>query len=470
MHPAEDELINYLKRFSKHRPVPVGAAVEFLRHQGYIQTETEEIVEILVAREYLTRDSDENIRVIQSPEVERDLLLKKIAEMNHELCRLEVMDNSDSLSEETSTADLQEHLVLLEVRLKESVEAQIKELENSISSLHNLIGTVRASTVPQNWEDSDLSTHLKGVATKLLQTQDPLLKSLRKELKRVEKELDSSSGPMDVEWAVVLRKKRVSFLNTFQSLQERVAQFETRVKALNSWEVLNSQLRSTDTLCALVSDTEPGLSQGLSQLVDGFQERFATDSWSPLSSSSEFSEKLGTIQSDVQRLLYSYVQTFNRELEEIRNRFNALLPSTPPPAFDVSVNGDLQDDSIHKSFQKLYQWAFKGFRVSVIDCLQKRENGGQWRDPDNGRRSWKRLEEQAEVGFQKAEGMLDFETVQSIGTTVLLMQRGFPSEEEDKEIIGLHDNPSTPPNFKKLEQLFGQGQIQIRVERKNPNS
>ena len=116
--------------------------------------------------------------------------------------------------------------------------------------------------------------------------------------------------------------------------------------------------------------------------------------------------------------------------------------------FDVSVNGDLQDESIHKSFQKLYQWAFEGFRANVTYCQQKRKNGDQWRDPDNGRRGWKKLEEQVVVGLQKAEGMLDFEAVQSIGTTVLLIQRGFPSEEEDKEIIGLHDNPSTPPNFK----------------------
>lgn len=470
MHSAEDKLINYLKRFSQHRPVPVSAAVEFLRHQGYIQTETEEIVEILIAREYLTRDSDEDIRVIQSPEVERDLLLEKIAEMDRELRRLEVIDKPDSLSPKTSIADLQEHLALLEARLKERVEAQIKELENSIISFHGLIGTVRASTVPKNWAASKLSTHLTGIATKLLQTQDPLLKSLRKELKRVEKELDSSSGPTDVEWAVILQEKRVSFFNAFQSLQERVNQFETRVKALNSWEVLNSQLRSTDALCALVSDTEPGLSQGLSQLVDRFQERFATDSWSPLSSSSEFSEKLGTIQSDVQGLLYSYVQSFNRELEEIRNQFNALLPSTRPPVFDVSVNSDQQDDSIHKSFQKLYQWAFEGFRAIVTDCQKKRKNGDQWRDPDNGRRSWKKLEEQVEVGLQKAEGMLDFETVQGIGTTVLLMQSGFLSEEEDENILGLYANPDNSPDFKKLEKLFAKGKIQIRIERKNPNS
>ena len=48
------------------------------------------------------------------------------------------------------------------------------------------------------------------------------------------------------------------------------------------------------------------------------------------------------------------------------------------------------------------------------------------------------------------------------------MQRGFVSAEENEEIFRLYDNPDTPPNFNKLEQLFGEGKIQIRVERKSP--
>ncbi len=66
--------------------------------------------------------------------------------------------------------------------------------------------------------------------------------------------------------------------------------------------------------------------------------------------------------------------------------------------------------------------------------------------------------------------MLDFEMVQSIGTTVLLMQSGFLSEEEDEKIFGLYANPNDSLDFKKLEKLFAKGKIQIRIERKNPNS
>ena len=282
MHPAEVALIDYLKGLSGYQSVPVNAAVEFLRHRGYVQAETEEIVKILVARECLTSDSNGDIRFIPNTEIERDLLQKKIVEINRELCRLEVTDDPDFLFQGASIANLQAHLNLLEARLKEQIEEQMKELENRVTSLHNLIGIVRASTVPQNWATSKLSTHLTGVATKLRQTQEPLLKTLRKELKRVEKELDLSSSPKDVRWAIVQKEKRGSFSRSFQKLQDRVTRFETRVKALTFWEVLNSQLCSTDALCAKVSETEPALIKALSQLIDEFQERFATEFMGPL--------------------------------------------------------------------------------------------------------------------------------------------------------------------------------------------
>lgn len=467
MHPAEVALIDYLKGLSRYQSVPVNAAVEFLRHRGYVQAETEEIVKILVARECLTSDSNKDIRFISNAEIERDRLLKKIAEINRELCRLEVTDHPDSLSQGAPIANLQAHLNLLEARLKEQIEEQMQELANRVTSLHNLIGIVRASIVPQNWATSKLSTHLTGVATKLRHTQDPLLKTLRKELKRVEKERDLPSRPKDVEWAFVQKEKRGSFSRSFQKLQDRVALFETRVKALTFWEVLNSQLCSTDALCAKVSETEPALIKALSQLVDEFQERFATDSWGPLSASSEFSKKLRAIQSDVQGLLYSCVQTFNRELKIIRNQFKPLLPSAQPPQFDILGKGDQGHNSIQEPFQKLYQWACEGFREVAEDCEKKRQSGIQWRDPNNKRGNWKKLADEVEVGLQRAEGTLDFETVQRMGMKVLLMQRGFTSVGDIETLPGLYDDPDSPPDFKKLERLFGQGQIEIRVDLKS---
>lgn len=467
MHPAEITLINYLKKLPADQFVPLDAAVEFLRHHGYMQTETKEIVKILVARECLTKDSNGDIRFIPTPEIERGRLLEQIAELNDQLCRLEATDGTNLITKNTSIANLQKHLQQQQGRLESFAKEEISNLESSITSLQELIGTVSVPAISTEWLDSDLSRHLTGIAIKLKDTQENLLKTLRRELKGFEEELDTASSLSGVEWVVVQQNKKELSFNTLQKLQERVKQFETRVKGLTSWEVLINQLHSTATLCEKVSETEAAPIQALSQLVDEFKERFAVDSWSPLFTSSEFADRLGTIQSDVQARLYELVQVFNRELETIRSQFNVLLPSTPPPTFNILVESNRRGDLIQESFQKLYQWACTGFRAAVIECQRRRKSGAQWRNPDKGRRGWKTLQTQIEDGFQKVEVKLDFETVQNIGAMVLLMQRGFASTKENEEIFRLYANPDAPPNFNRLEQLFRKGKIQIRVERKS---
>lgn len=462
MHPAENALIDYFKRLSNHQSIPVDAAVELLRHQGYIETETEEIIKILIDRECLATNSDGSLRFIPSAEIERDRLLNKIAEVNDQLHRLEMTNDAVSTHEHTSIVHLQEHLNQQQTRLETAVERQMTDLENSVRTLQNLIGTVNAATPPAEWLDSDLSTHLKGISSKLKDTQDNLLKTLRKELRKVVKERNLSSGPTDAEWAITQKDKKISLSGTLQRLQNRVTEFEERTKALTAWQVLNSQLRSTDALCAKVAKTEYGPVQALSQLVTEFKEYFAADSWIPLFTATEFSERLGSIQSEVQGLLYSHFQKFNTELAEIRHQFNSLLSSTPPPMFDILTERSPQNHSIHQSFQKLYQWTFEGFRTVVTECRKEAENSAQWRDPDNEGRSWKKLQTEVEEVLWADEDPLSFELVQRIGSKVLLIQRGFT-----EAIFGLFDDSDQPPDFEKLEQLFQKGKIQIQVTRKS---
>ena len=460
MHPAEDALIGYFKELSNYQSIPFDAAVEFLRHQGYVAEETEEIVKTLVARECLTRDSSGNIRFILNADIERDRLLERIDEANRELCFLEVIDDAASISQSTAITDLQKHLSQQQVRLQSLINKQIKELEDSINYLQVLIGTVDAAAIPMEWLDSDLSTHLTGIAAKLKTSRENLLEALRKESKKLTKELDFSSDSADAKWAIAQKDKKESFSNSSQKLQERVTEFEERVKSLILWKALNSQLRSTDMLCAKVSKTEPALKQVLNLLVTEFKEWFATDLWDPLLAASKFSKKLREVQSDVQGHLYSHVQTFNKELAEIKDQFNFLLPLTAPPVFDLSKEKSQQIDSIHESYQKLYQWAFEGFRTAVAECQELKRSGTQWHDPNDERRSWKKLEMEVEAILWADEGMLSFEIVQRIGAKVLLMQRGFT-----EAIFGLFDNPDKPPNFEELKRLFEDGKIQIQVSR-----
>ena len=461
MHPAEHILINYFKGLSNYQSIPLDTAVEFLRHQGYIEAETREIVKILIARECLSRNSDGSIRFIPNAEIERNRLLDKIAEMNNGLNRSKVTRDVISVNENTSITELQEHLNQLQTRLETTVERQIKDLEDSVHSLQNLIGTVTAAVLPMEWPGSDLSTHLTGITTNLRKTQGNLLRSLHLELKRFKEKLDFSENSADIEWVITQENKRMSFSNKLQKLQERVTTFESRTKALISWHMLNSQLRSIDVLCAKISDAEPTLRQTLNQLVTEFKEKFATDSWDPLFTSDEFSDRLRSVQSDIQGLLYGYNQVFNKELAEIRNQFNSLLPSTSPPTFDVSVADNPKTDSIHESFQKLYQWVFEGFRTVVTECQELKNSGANWRDPKNKRLSWNKLVTEIEAILLSDEATLSFKIVQNIGQKILLMQRGFTEIH-----FCLFDDPNNPPNFEELKRLFNEGKIQIQVTRK----
>ncbi len=464
MHPAENALLAYLKKFSSHGFIPRDAAVEFLRHQGYIEAETEEIIKILIARECLTTDSNGEIRYIPNPEIERGRLLEEIADINEELRRFEITDCIDSISQNASITELHKYLQQQLTRLEYLVGGQVKDLENRINSLQDLIGVVSAAIISTAWLDSDLSTHLKGVATRLRKSQENLLKTLRKELKQASKELESSSGSADVEWATVQQEKNERHLNGLHKLQARVKRFETLVDSLAAWKELNSQLYSTDALCAKIAGTDASPAQALAQLVSEFKERFATHLWTPLESSKEFFEKLGKIQSEVQGLLYSCVQSFNRELEEIKNRFGPLLPPTLPPLFDVSVEEDLDDGSINEQFQKLYRWALEGFRTVLIECQHSKKSGAQWRSPDNDGKNWKKLEAQIEAGFQKAGPLHDFKKVKKIGAAVLLLQRGFDSVIENEAIFGLYAAPDNPPDFNRLKRLFREGKVHIHIK------
>ena len=467
LHAAENTLLGHVKRISRHQSVPFDAAVEFLRHHGYLRTETEEIVKILGARECLTRDSNGDIRFIADADMERARLRGKIEELNRNLCHLKETDNHAPISPDASLPQLQEHLNLLEERLQARVEEQIKELADVIKSLQDVVGTVKAVNIPAEWSLSKLSTALTGLANKLQDTQGTLLKALHKTLKKAS---DAHRGAAGVEWAVEWQSERTSFSGTLQKLQERAARLKTRCEALSSWEALNSKLCSTVALCALIRDKEPGTSRELEELVREFQERFATDTWGPLTTADEFSERLGKVQSDIHNYLYSYVQTFNKQLAEIRSQFGVLLPATLPPMFGVSANGEEQAGSIQESFQELYQWACEGFRVALEDCHRRKNGGAHWRKPDNERAGWKSLGAQIEAELRKSKGLLDFNTVQQVGTKVRSMQRGFAVGGDIEKICRSYTNPDEPPDFREIEQLFRKGTIQIRIDLKNPIS
>lgn len=466
IHPAEALLLNYLKSLKGAKGVPAEAGKQFLRHNGYIDDESEEIIRLLSDRELLVADRGGNLKAVQNAGVTRDALLEKIAVAERQLRRLDC-ETPDAPSGSESVKELQARADTLEERLASRVEEQSKDLIKFAASLRHLIGTVIATNVETDWAATELSMHLKGAESVLTGAKEDLLKALRKELKRVEGEVDKA-GHASVEWAVGWRRKRDSFLGTEQRLRERVAQLAARAAALSLWSARNDQLLATATLCEKVRATDPGPLKTLSRLVRAYREKFSVDTWSSLGAVDEFAGRLQLVQSEVQGLLFRQVQAFNLELETLRREYLPLLPPTPPPSFEAVVDGEAGGITLNKTFQQLYRWALAGFRARVADCRRRREEGLPWRDLTNAHTSWRDIDRQVEKALQAVNGTVDFGAVRQAGDKVLRMLNGFTAGNGKSGGNGqrptVYDNPLKPPDFEQLKEKFVRGQVLIRVE------
>ncbi len=472
LHPAEVLLLNYLKSLKGTKSVPMEAGKQFLRHNGYIEAEAEEVVRLLADRELLVADNEGNLRVVQNAAAARDALLEKIAVAGSQLKRFEG-EASDTSPNTDSIKELQAYANTLDGRLAAHVEEQFEEVTKIADSLRAMVGTVIATEVELDWAATNLSIHFTGVATLLRKTKEDLLKALRKELKRIEEESDEASHT-NIEWAAGWRRRRGSFFNSAEKLKDRVVQLSVRAAALNLWAPQNDQLRATGILCEKVRDTDPGPLKILDRLVRDYRERFSVDAWSSLGSADEFGERLRSVQSEVQGLLFRQAQAFNRELETLRREYYPLLLSTqtgPPPSFDIAMDGEADHDTLHEIFQQLYRWALTGFRAVVAGCRQRKEKGQSWRDPSSAHTSWKDVDRQVEKACQAITGTADLEAVRQAGDKVLRMLNGFAASDGKSKDNGLksvtYDNPSDPPDFEQLKGLFARGEISIRVDPRN---
>jgi len=472
MHPAEALLLNYLKSLKGPKGVPAEAGKQLLRHNGYIGDEAEEIIRLLSDRELLVADRSGNLKAVQNAGATRDALLEKITVAERQLKRLHC-EIPDGPSGSESVKELQAYADTLEGRLASRVEEQSKELINFAASARQMIGTVLATNVETDWAATELTMHLKGVASVLMGAKEDMLKALRKELKRVEGEV-GKAGHTSVEWAVGWRRRRDSFLNTEERLKDRVAQLAARAAALSLWSARNDQLLATATLCEKVRATDPGPLKTLSRLVRDYREKFSVDTWSSLGAVHEFAERLQSVQSEVQGLLFRQAQVFNLELESLRREYLPLLPPTPPPSFEATVDGEAGHITLNKTFQQLYRWALTGFRAQVVDCRRHKKEGQPWRDPTSAHTSWKDIDRQVERALQAVNGTADIGAVRQVGDKVMRMLNGFTASTGKSGGNGLrptvYDDPLKPPDFEQLKERFVRGQVLIRVEPRKAKS
>jgi hypothetical protein len=467
MHPAEVSLLNYLKSLKSTKSVPAEAAKQFLRHKGYIESEAEEVINLLSDRDLLVADKGSNIRVVQNTAATRNALLDKIAVAERQLRKLDCeVPGTPAITD--SVKELQAFSNTLDERLALRVEEQYKELTSFANSFRQMIGVVLATNVETDWTETDFSMHFKGVATFLSDAKEDLLKTLRKEVKRVEGEI-RQAGHTSVEWALGWRRRRDSSFNAEEKLRVRVKQLAARAAGLSLWSARNDQLSSTGILCERVRATDPGPLKTLNKLIRDYREHFSVDAWSSLGAVNEFAKRLQSVQFEVQGLLFRQVQAFNRELELLRNSYLPLLPSTPPPSFDVTIDVEVRrSTNLNKTFQQLYRWALTGFRSAIADCRRRKRSGLHWRDPSSGHTSWNDIDRQVEKTLQAVSGTPDLGGVCMVGDKLLRMLDGFSAGNDKSKANGLrpsvYGNPLEPPDFVRLEELFVRGQILIRVE------
>jgi hypothetical protein len=466
LHPAEVLLLNYLKSLKGTKGVPAEAGKQFLRHKGYIEAEAEEVIRLLVDRELLVMDNSGNLRVVQSADATRDSLLEKIAAAVRQLKKLDC-EVSDIPLSTNSIKELQAYANMLDERIASRVEEQFQELTKLAESLRSMIGTVVATNMDAEWAATDMSIHFAGIATLLTKTKEDLLKALRKELKRLDEESDKATHT-NTEWVIGWRRRRESFFNSEGKLRDRVEQLISRAAALNLWKPRNDQLRATWILCEKVRASDPGPLKTLNHLIRDYRERFSIDAWSGIGSVDEFAKRLQSVQFEVQGLLFRQMQSFNREMETLKEEYPLLLPLTAPPAFDVILDSEAKEVVLHELFQRLYRWALIGFQAKVDECRQRKEKGVPWRDIPSAHTSWKDIDQQVEKALRAATGAVDFDDVRQVGTKVMRMLNGFVSSNGHSKKGGpqatVYDNPLEPPDFEQLKNMFARGEVSIRVE------
>src|SRR6185295_8506068 len=145
----------------------------------------EQIVRLLIDRELIVEDKKGVLQVVQNASVRRAFLVERIALTMRQLEKLDA-EIPESQPDTDSIKILQTFLNDLQRRLDLRVEEQTKEISETANSLRGLIGTVLAMTLVADWSPTELSIHFTGVTAVLTETKNDLIKSLRKELKRIE--------------------------------------------------------------------------------------------------------------------------------------------------------------------------------------------------------------------------------------------------------------------------------------------
>jgi hypothetical protein len=461
-HPAETALLGYLRKIRTRDSVPQNAASEFLRRLGYLQVEVQQTIQLLAAREHLGIDESGDLHLFISDSSAQNMLTEMFATLQSDARLLRI--KRSELEMPTNSHELQAAIT----QIRESIDQCVSEIEQeiaaSIDSHRDLIGSVVAASVPKSWPPSELSTHLEGISSVLRKIREDLLLGLRSDLEVATRIKESFDGIASAaQWLSV----RLHLGSKREKLHNRVTQFIERVSALSAWEPLAHQLLSTRLLCDRVVDTDVGQSIALDQVTEKYRERFATDPWEPLFEASKFGRELISVQAGVQSLLFRHLENYLSQQRTLVARWGDLLGHLPPD-FSLAEGENASVGAIEAAYQRLYQWALKGFQTSVLEYRKWKESGAEWRDSQK-RVTWKEARAKVEVAIEQTiSGKAAFDQMLYLGEKVERMASGFGDVKAKDTLpwVRKFDNPNASPDFGDLQKLFAEGKIVIQVERR----
>jgi hypothetical protein len=457
LHPGESIALEYLRNTGRKRAVPRSAVQEALRHRGYLTIEADAILGLLADRG-LVAEVTGGVRPIVAEQSEGERAKLEIAAVSARLRALQ--GAAPPVPVEDSLRELWAHLDHVRQQLANAVEERAGEVERQGKRLRELIGAVRAEGLPENWTVSVVATHLGGISKLLGRAKVALLRTLERELGRVEQEIARARAEGE-DWAVAWRKRRATFERIWGEIEERAKQFFDQTASLRAWLPTNDRLASLVALGAKVGQSDPALARSVGTLASELRERFATDNWAPVHEHQEVAARLAALESQVHGLLFSRVQAYFRELETLRVRFNDFLCGAAPQLTDQKTPARGGDSD--PSFASLYAWALQSFTNARDRLRERRARGLAWRHPTRKSQSWTDIDAQFSRALAAVRSAPDFPAIVRVGELLLLMRQGFAmaDAERGEAVYEGADGAVALPN---VAHLLSEGRVRVHLE------
>jgi hypothetical protein len=457
LHPGETLALDYLWRTGRKRAVPLSAVQEVLRHGGYLPTEAEALVHVLIDRGLVAR-GPAGLRPVVADRSESERARQEIDALTARLRTLVGPEDTPELQDDEALRGLWAHLDRLQETLQSAIDAMHQGVQRKADRLRELLGAVRAEIIPLEWMKSEIAAHLKGIAKLLGRTREGLIRGLEREAGRIDEELALTG---DEEWALGWKKRAASCERIWRELEQRFADFLKQAAAVRAWLPVNERLVSLAALGAKIATSDAALARSVSDLAVSLRERFATDNWGPVYAHADVAVQLGVLEAQAQGLLFSRLQAYSSELDTLRVRFNDFL-SGPAPQITVPECRGKSDDR-DPNFTALYTWAIEGFAAALDRLRARKEAGTGWKPPFRKSQSWSDIDGQMDRAVAAAHKEPSFQSVTRVGEILLLMRQGFAVAAEERG-EAVYEGADAAVALGDVERLLAEGRVRVRVE------